>query len=637
MPLALLAKDSMINLAEMAQKKDDEEEGGSSRADGVEGIYNLPQYNPMETPEEMADAARQLEDALAVRDSLPGLVGSDVDVDADVDVEESASFVSSNGSSFVSSHGSEGSGSAATSIEKQSASAISLSQGQYAGFGLDYHDYQHYDYSGGYATGWSKNQVPTLLGGQKKKNSMFCLCFPWLSSKDDLEDENSEQEPESLISVKKEEKESLSRSASGEDDEVSTGSSDVFGEKLSDKDRQAVLARLRLAQPDAALGTTTPSTTATTEQAKPKNENKLLSGIVNGEENKDKPVKGILKHSSKTWVSDSSQKPPKADVPNGNSRRRSLFPQYEKNEKPKKDLIAKFSPMARVVTVRSQKEMTQEEKGNVWWQKPDYEEFRKTGRMITRAMLEGGSEIWLASNQSWHQKGQNRASTLQQALSISDRQKQIRNGNLQAKHEYEAVRDKWWHKFGHSRRGLEHIASIDEGRQRQAKVRIAIRAVLDAQRKQKAFHREDADKLRMVSIQDTSWARDLALASAHSDADAVQTDFDERKRKSREFYLLKFFKTLQNGTNATTENVPAFMQQPLKRPVNSSRLDVNTSQVRYRTKKQKNGVAPAPQQSMAKMAAGFTVSGEEVASMSAVLTGMGMLPKGAATVGVGGP
>jgi hypothetical protein len=86
--------------------------------------------------------------------------------------------------------------------------------------------------------------------------------------------------------------------------------------------------------------------------------------------------------------------------------------------------------------------------------------------------------------------------------------------------------------------------------------------------------------------------------------------------------------------------------------VQPNRLDVNTfSQIRYRRTQSKKKVAPVPSSSsslktpttsakkddkesasMAKKAAGFA-SGEEVANMSAVLTGMGPLPKSATTVG----
>jgi hypothetical protein len=126
--------------------------------------------------------------------------------------------------------------------------------------------------------------------------------------------------------------------------------------------------------------------------------------------------------------------------------------------------------MARVMTVKSQKDMENSEKAEVWWQKSDYEQFRKTGRMITKAMLEGGSEIWLATNQSWQLLNQGRQSTLKSVYSLAERQAALKKGDLKAKKEYEETRDKWWHKFGHSRRGLEHIASIDEGRQRQGPI-----------------------------------------------------------------------------------------------------------------------------------------------------------------------
>jgi hypothetical protein len=37
----------------------------------------------------------------------------------------------------------------------------------------------------------------------------------------------------------------------------------------------------------------------------------------------------------------------------------------------------------------------------------------------------------------------------------------------------------------------------------------------------------------------TAWSRDLALAAGASDADAVMTNFDDDKRHTREYYLLK--------------------------------------------------------------------------------------------------
>merc|ERR1740117_537286 len=211
--------------------------------------------------------------------------------------------------------------------------------------------------------------------------------------------------------------------------------------------------------------------------------------------------------------------------------------------------------------------MDDAEKSSIWWQKPEYDAFRKTGRIISKVMLQGGSEIWLATNQSWQLPNQGKAATLRRAMANVDN---------------EDTGDKWWHKFGHSRRGLEHIASIDEGRQRQMNVKTSIRAILTEQRRQKTFHREDVEKLRMCSIQNTSWAKDLALASGASDADAVTKNFDDESRKSREFYLLKFSRAGKlnsaSGTRSGTKQVvPAFMKPMISLELRPNRLDANTT------------------------------------------------------------
>ena len=222
--------------------------------------------------------------------------------------------------------------------------------------------------------------------------------------------------------------------------------------------------------------------------------------------------------------------------------------------------------------------MQDQEKALIWWQKADYDEFRKTGRLISKVMLQGGSEIWMATNESWQLPNQGRAATLRRAMANVDN---------------EDASDKWWHKFGHSRRGLEHIASIDEGRQRQANVKTSIRAILAEQRRQKAFHREDPEKLRICSIQNTSWAKDLALASGASDADAVTKNFDDESRKSREFYLLKFSRagklnSTSNVQRGTKQVVPAFMQPMISMQLRPNRLDANTtSRLKFQKKEDK--------------------------------------------------
>lgn len=560
------------------------------------------------------------------------------------------------------------SSSAATSPSPSKVSPSSY--GAYSGFHHDYSDYENY---GDYNLAGTPMMIlgpksPLHESSRGQREPFWCCLFPWInysSANSALPPSEYSEEAtpqESLVHVngsgngngtkdtamqkQKQKQDSGTSSDDNDEDETSTVGSDVFGEKLSDKDRQAVLARLRLASPDVA------SSSETDESG-----SGLLNGLnsMEGSDNMSRPIttpKSILKQtSSLTSRTNLQLGGGGANAASGGAsaeakRRRSLFPSYETKKKSNKNLHTEFSPMARVLTVKSHKDMDGEEKSAIWWQRSDYEEFRKTGRMITRVMLQGGSEVWLATNQSWQTPNKDRQTTLKHAFSLAERQAAFHKGDVNAKKEYEDTRDKWWHKFGHSRRGLEHIASIDEGRQRQTNVKTAIRAVVEEQRRQKVFNREDPDKLRMVSLQHTSWARDLSMAAGASDADAVRMNFDDISRKSREFYLLKFSRSNQmTVTNTKKANVPAFMKPALSmKTVQPSRLDANTvSQIRFRqgAHKKRSAVAPitraesvpikseseatASDSKMAKQAAGFA-SGEEVGNMSAVLTGMGPIP-----------
>lgn len=545
--------------------------------------------------------------------------------------------------------------------------------GYYSGFAANYDAYDYDPYQIHY-----HNTPQTLLGGQKPASGGFLCClFPWLrlasnpnSRIKDIEEstspEGAESVPEKTKTADGDGSTLRKANATENDDDLSTGeasaTSENLGERLSEKDRQAVLARLRLAQPDGSLNSPGRSSSGelpvgdldagSTESAREKLATKgLLSDIPNlpldsqSDTSTENGLKGILKRSSTILKTPEPQK----DTRNG--ARRSLFPMYDTPKpKTKNKNDVKFSPMARVVTIKSQKDMTAEEKSHIWWQRWDYEDFRKTGRIITRAMLEGGSEIWLASNQSWQHQGASKSATLKNVMSLAE--KGTKNG--ETADIIRSTGDKWWHKFGHSRRGLEHIASIKEGAERQANVRHAIKAVLDEQRRQKAYMREDPEKVRMVSIHSTSWARDLALAAGQSDADAVSSQFDA-ERKSREFYLLKMART--NLVTSQGKHVPAFMKPAMTSF--SPKLDAHTSaqimdrrkqhrhqlsltSTPFTAKKREKTTAESPGvrksmepirdasnedlDSMAKRAAGFSHDGEQV-NMAAVLSGMGAVPK----------
>lgn len=190
-----------------------------------------------------------------------------------------------------------------------------------------------------------------------------------------------------------------------------------------------------------------------------------------------------------------------------------------------------FSAMARVKPVLARADMTFYQKSLVWWQRNDYDDFKKTGRIIAKAMLQGGSEIWLQTNNAWGRKqSQNSSSSTKNSPEhVSGLKKygvNIQNDE-EEKSAGDSYGDKWWCKFGHSRRGLEHVVSIAEGRQRQKLVNASISAVVDEQRRQRMM-RKDHKKIASISMQYTSWAKDLALAAGAADAETVRSNFHSK-------------------------------------------------------------------------------------------------------------
>lgn len=543
-----------------------------------------------------------------------------------------------------------------------------------------------YDFGSDYYPTYDNYSAYPYVGESTKKSSHWCCLFPsWTARGESREMKTSDISERIVGSLatkvagEKKEDDKMNRnlltnsdiaSSYRDEDDGSVGSG-VFGEKLSEKDRQAVLARLRLAQPDSAALNfdQSGSNDHTKHTEKKKSKIGLLQNIPpvstssmsspHEKINPPLPIKnsgGILKRKSKV-VAPSSSSQSSSFKKTETKQRRSLFPTYESIvEKPKRSLNVNFADMARVVSIRSAKDMTKNEKSDVWWQRNDYDAFRKTARLISKAMLQGGSEIWLASNRSWQLVGSDRVKTLQDAYALSLRRDPCDS--------IERTSDKWWHVFGHSRRGLEHIASMQEGKERQANCQHAVKAVVEEQKRQFVKNkRVDAEKLRMVSIKNTCWARDLALAAGASDADAVKQNFVDG-RKSREFYLLKM---KNNGSTViATDNIPSFMrpaynlQNTLNQKIqldNHRSSQISNKLTDLTDKKQKAspkgvsgessavtvsptarkiGMEPihdpgAGSEEISRMAAGFSNGGMKV-NMAAVLIGMGAVSKQAPTV-----
>jgi hypothetical protein len=173
----------------------------------------------------------------------------------------------------------------------------------------------------------------------------------------------------------------------------------------------------------------------------------------------------------------------------------------------------RFAPTARVATIPSRDSLSLFDRSLIWWTRSDYDSFKKTGRTIARAMVEGGSHIWLQSQFTREEK------------------KKFGTDETEDESTSQKMGEKWWCKFGHSRRGLEHIANMEEGRLRQQSVQNAMDAVMKEQRKQKIASGNgtgvgnDSGKISRICQQYTRWAKELAILAGLGDAEAVRTEF----------------------------------------------------------------------------------------------------------------
>mmetsp|Transcript_11368 Transcript_11368/g.16945 ORF Transcript_11368/g.16945 Transcript_11368/m.16945 type:complete len:312 (-) Transcript_11368:1459-2394(-) len=223
--------------------------------------------------------------------------------------------------------------------------------------------------------------------------------------------------------------------------------------------------------------------------------------------------------------------------------RRSIFPEYNTSLKSVNSLPTNankrvhFSRVARVMTVKCLQDFSKTDKSLIWFQYSDYMRFQKTTQIIAKTAPKMEDDIWLASDcpkmeEPYHDTSdhQNKTST---------------NGDLKTK---------WWCMFGHSRRGLEQVVSKEEGLQRQRNMNTAIKAVLDEQSRQRVNRVNDPARLANVSLKYTAWARNLALAVAAADDDAVQADFNNEE-KTRVYHWNKIMKRTSSSNSETTAQV----------------------------------------------------------------------------------
>ncbi|KAL7446877.1 hypothetical protein ACHAXM_011448 [Skeletonema potamos] len=217
-----------------------------------------------------------------------------------------------------------------------------------------------------------------------------------------------------------------------------------------------------------------------------------------------------------------------------------------------------FSEIKRVLKVRK---FTRDEALDVWFQRDDFDHFKAEMTLLIQEVEASRelAEVWLdaksssvvndASDPKNHcgEAGGNPSSD-GTSSAASAQHGGGTNENDHHHHQRSMSRGKaraWWHNYDHSRRGLERYASPGQARQILASYKVAVQKVLGEQRRQRILgffcvpNAYDPEKIAEVYHEYTAWSRDLALAAGASDADAVSTNFDDDKRHTREYYVLK--------------------------------------------------------------------------------------------------
>lgn len=268
----------------------------------------------------------------------------------------------------------------------------------------------------------------------------------------------------------------------------------------------------------------------------------------------------------------------------------------------------------------------------------------------------GGSEVWLTSTNAWGRGQQSRdaakrqskkeeednellvgkesdtdseyVKALEKYTKRNNTKKDNNNNDNNSSSNNSDFGNKWWCKFGHSRRGLEHIVSSSEGKARQQSVLLAIEMILEEQKRQRVTRTKDPNKLRNVAMQYTSWARDLALAAGAADNEAVESDFCVSAKSRSHHFAEKSKHLLLKDKNVAGGGVAM--------AINSQILDENTHGRRNSTMSAKSSQDVSLKHeesdaSLCKKAQGFIPgSGDPAHNASQIMSGMGnMKPRAA--------
>ena len=266
-----------------------------------------------------------------------------------------------------------------------------------------------------------------------------------------------------------------------------------------------------------------------------------------------KPLRGIIRKGSKY-----AQLAPGLNAKQRKSLRPALYrPRSRMNHQSssanKQPKHVRFSPTKTEVRICPLYKMTPEERAQTWWSSEEFDNIKRSMLVLIQpSEIEHLCQTWLAAD----------TENMQKNKKIDDDTATEKKDNVGSK--------SWWHKYGDSRRGLERYADKNNMQILDSYQEAVFQVLLEQERQRRQCEcwwpfdtasfddkrREEAEKIAKIYMEYTAWSRDLALASGASDADAVLCDFDDSKRKSREYFLLR---QIYQNRGRVHRNMPDFM------------------------------------------------------------------------------